>query len=97
MRRLVLTLLAVAALTVGTVHVSGGTVSADKGGNPNPNACHGQIVSAEAREGAQPGRVVRDPDIVAEIGVTNAGDLNKLIRAGIIYSTLVPQCIPQQP
>lgn len=47
---------------------------ADKGGEPNDNACHGQLVSSAASHGFTPGHVAQNLD-----GVT-AGDLNKLAK-----------------
>lgn len=43
--------LLVLAILVMSLSVSGNAVVADKGGNPNQNACYGQIVKGYAQDG----------------------------------------------
>ena len=53
---------------------------ADKGGVPNERACHGQVVKTENRIGTTP------HEGVAQLGLNNAGELNKLVKIGVVIS-----------
>ena len=53
---------------------------ADKGGTPNDKACHGQIVKAENQNGTTP------HEGAAQLGVSNAGEVNKLVKSGEVHS-----------
>ena len=52
-------------------------VVADRGGTPNPNACHGQLVKRLNAAGLTP------HDIAVLAGVGNAGVVNKAIKSGL--------------
>jgi hypothetical protein len=55
---------------------------ADKGGNPNEKACHGQTLKTANQEGDTPAEGVE------QLGLNNAGELNKGVKAGeIVYTT----------
>jgi hypothetical protein len=67
--------IAVLATFVVFAAVSAGFALADPGGQPNENACHGQIVSFFSSEvGLTPGKAAKLFDV-------NAGDINKFVKA----------------
>jgi hypothetical protein len=66
----ILTIVAAVALMLS---VAGG-VSADKGGEPNANACHGQIVAFFASE------LGITPADAANFFEVNAGQVNKFVK-----------------
>jgi len=53
---------------------------ADEGGVPNERACHGQVVKTENQIGTTP------HEGVAQLGLNNAGELNKGVKSGVIIS-----------
>jgi hypothetical protein len=59
---------------------------ADKGGVPNEKACHGQVVKAENQLGTTP------HEGVDQVGVDNAGELNKLVKSGEVGSSAGTFC-----
>jgi hypothetical protein len=62
---------------------------ADEGGVPNEKACHGQVVKAENQLGTTP------HEGVEQVGVDNAGELNKGVKSGEIISDTGLSCPPQ--
>jgi hypothetical protein len=53
---------------------------ADEGGVPNEKACHGQVVNTENQLGNTP------HEGVEQVGVNNAGELNKGVKSGEFFS-----------
>ena len=60
---------------------------ADTGGVPNEKACHGQVVKAENQLGTTP------HEGADQVGVDNAGELNKLVKSGEVGSSTGTFCL----
>ena len=79
MRR-ILTVVAVALVMAAMMLAMAMPVFADEGGVPNEKACHGQVVKSENQIGTTP------HEGVAQLGLNNAGELNKGVKSGAISS-----------
>jgi hypothetical protein len=77
MLKRLMVLLAVLAMMVLAMAIP---ALADKGGVPNEKACHGQVVKAENQNGTTP------HEGAAQLGVSNAGEVNKLVKSGEVQS-----------
>ena len=78
----------VAAALVSALALGGAeTVTADQGGSPDANACHGRVVSTLARQGITPA----DPGRKRQ---TTAADVHRIIEelcaAGVDVNLIVP-------
>ena len=62
---------------------------ADEGGVPNEKACHGQVVKTENQLGNTP------HEGAEQVGVDNAGELNKGVKSGEFGSDTGLSCPPQ--
>ena len=79
MRRIML--LATLALVMAAMIVAMAMPAfADEGGVPNEKACHGQVVKTENQLGNTP------HEGVEQVGVDNAGELNKGVKSGEFIS-----------
>ncbi len=80
MKRIV-SVLAVMALMAAMLVAMAMPAFADKGGVPNEKACHGQVLKQENQMGTTP------HEGVDQVGVDNAGELNKLAKSGEVGSS----------
>jgi hypothetical protein len=79
MKRIV-SLVVVALVMAAMMLVMAMPAFADKGGDPNEKACHGQVVKTENQLGNTPAEGVE------QVGVNNAGELNKGVKSGEFFS-----------
>jgi hypothetical protein len=80
LRRRVAVLVAAASIAVMMLVAMAMPTFADEGGVPNERACHGQVVKTENQIGTTP------HEGVAQLGLNNAGELNKGVKSGVIIS-----------
>ena len=81
MMRRIISVVVVASVMAAMMLVMAMPAFADKGGDPNEKACHGQVVKTENQLGNTPAEGVEQV-----VGVNNAGELNKGIKSGQIRS-----------
>ena len=80
LRRRLAVLVATASLVVMMLVAMAMPTFADEGGVPNERACHGQVVKTESQSGNTPHEGVQ------QLGLNNAGELNKGVKSGEIIS-----------